>query len=1010
MRPRLKKGGASPPFFGKKSRNEKKMFPKSAAEISRSGSNSLAANFEKNVIPRATEAAKFVGALASAIDPAAHKLRAQSDTEYNSNGELASIGEFFNPLQFVSDEESKIIRPDENPEKCGTFTLRDGYFGFAIAVAPSLFGMGDGAANAVAEILNECYDPTAKLQILTYTSPDISNFTEPARLQIKKNSQIAWAVGNFLPDYYQMCAVRDTAGRETQFPYHDRIVILSYRAKPNAFVGEIEDGVVTKKLFERMADLRRKACSSLSGAGFGCSPMGPKQLIRAMSTMINRGKNASWLKPGGCEYDLQMHICDQIADPGVEVSIQRLNKKMQYIEKNEPGRNEAISVLRVKSYDIEVDQRYANFLSGDVWAPPRVEQKAYYNPNLITTTFSFANQKMSTKKAKGNRWVHLFNETFSKMRRLAKESQDGINEIENTLDQIERGETYVDIATTIVIFSTKDRVETDTENTLKLFNQSRNPDSKVKTEIVRTSNDIDHFLHALPFGSCERYQKSHFNRSAFHLCTSRVAGWFAPLCGDYSGFPSNYTEAGILCTGRSGQMGLIDYHVGDSEPNALVMGSSGAGKSFCVTHFILASLARNFLIRLIEEGGSSKRATKVLEGEYIDIEEHNRVFSFNPFLSLKGIEIPKKYNPNDYKGVGGENKKHVEYSNIIESIIAQVIIMCTPPSGSQGQGKKVSLSDRQQAIIRSVVPSVAREKRQKAHLDDIVEALHKFRLPGTEDRPNEDAQFLALALEPYCGDGHLAHWFSSDDGISWENQLVGFDLKSLSNLPQLKAVVLINICLAIFTEISDKKLVGTKKLIIIDEGWALIKDEGMVEFVEKLFRQIRKHGGSIVIATQSVADILDSPACNAIMTNAQKKYFLWHNLDNQSIVKSKDVLGDAEDNPTAGMLYKYLQGIEVEKNARYKYSEILIYLGQSQTGGAIRFSLPQFFRYLYATDDDTVSKMNEISKRYEKSGMSHSDIFVKTLEELGMDDEVSEIRLLKYWIDLAKVEFSKMEQ
>ncbi len=64
------------------------------------------------------------------------------------------------------------------------------------------------------------------------------------------------------------------------------------------------------------------------------------------------------------------------------------------------------------------------------------------------------------------------------------------------------------------------------------------------------------------------------------------------------------------------------------------------------------------------------------------------------------------------------------------------------------------------------------------------------------------------------------------------------------------------------------------KIIVLDEGWALFRDEATAESVEELARRARKYNVIIIMATQNVGDILRHRHALALFNNCDTKIFL----------------------------------------------------------------------------------------------------------------------------------------
>ncbi len=78
----------------------------------------------------------------------------------------------------------------------------------------------------------------------------------------------------------------------------------------------------------------------------------------------------------------------------------------------------------------------------------------------------------------------------------------------------------------------------------------------------------------------------------------------------------------------------------------------------------------------------------------------------------------------------------------------------------------------------------------------------------------------------------------------------------------------------------------TPKFIILDEGWALFKDDSTGESVEELARRARKYNVTIILATQNIEDILKHPHALTLFNNSDTKIFLQHKSSEKNALTS----------------------------------------------------------------------------------------------------------------------------
>ena len=102
---------------------------------------------------------------------------------------------------------------------------------------------------------------------------------------------------------------------------------------------------------------------------------------------------------------------------------------------------------------------------------------------------------------------------------------------------------------------------------------------------------------------------------------------FIPLYGPRKG------DENPVILFRNRMNGLISYDPFDSKLNnynCLVTGSSGSGKSFLNNCILLQEMARGLRVFVIDIGGSYKKLTEALEGQYIEMDLSEK-YKINPF-------------------------------------------------------------------------------------------------------------------------------------------------------------------------------------------------------------------------------------------------------------------------------------------------------------------------------------------------------------------------------------------
>ncbi|MBK8284307.1 MAG: type IV secretion system protein TraC, partial [Ahniella sp.] len=118
---------------------------------------------------------------------------------------------------------------------------------------------------------------------------------------------------------------------------------------------------------------------------------------------------------------------------------------------------------------------------------------------------------------------------------------------------------------------------------------------------------------------------------------------------------------------------------------------------------------------------------------------------------------------------------------------------------------------------------------------------------------------LATQLHPFTTAGAYGSYFNGPNTLDLGNPLSVYEVQALEHREALQRVVLLQLMYQINAEIYHGD-VGVPKMLLIDEAWAMVSKPEMAAFIFSFYRRIRKHGGSVGIITQSVADLYETSA------------------------------------------------------------------------------------------------------------------------------------------------------
>jgi type IV secretion/conjugal transfer VirB4 family ATPase len=130
------------------------------------------------------------------------------------------------------------------------------------------------------------------------------------------------------------------------------------------------------------------------------------------------------------------------------------------------------------------------------------------------------------------------------------------------------------------------------------------------------------------------------------------------------------------------------------------------------------------------------------------------------------------------------------------------------------------------------------------------------------------SNLLKRALQPYCLDGPYGRLLDSETERLGDAFVQAFETEGLIGTGAAPAV------LAYLFHRIEGLLDGRPTLLIIDEGWLALDDEGFAGQLREWLKTLRKKNASVIFATQSLSDIDGSAIAPAIIESCPTRLFL----------------------------------------------------------------------------------------------------------------------------------------
>jgi type IV secretion system protein VirB4 len=129
---------------------------------------------------------------------------------------------------------------------------------------------------------------------------------------------------------------------------------------------------------------------------------------------------------------------------------------------------------------------------------------------------------------------------------------------------------------------------------------------------------------------------------------------------------------------------------------------------------------------------------------------------------------------------------------------------------------------------------------------------------------------LRDGLTPYSLAGPLGRFVDADRDVLLDGDLVTFELETLMGMGPN---VIIPVLTYLFHRI-EQRLDGRPTLIVIDEAWVVLANGVFGAKLEEWLRTLRKKNAAVVLATQGLSEIANSPYRDVILESCPTKLYL----------------------------------------------------------------------------------------------------------------------------------------
>ena len=280
-------------------------------------------------------------------------------------------------------------------------------------------------------------------------------------------------------------------------------------------------------------------------------------------------------------------------------------------------------------------------------------------------------------------------------------------------------------------------------------------------------------------------------------------------------------------------------------PNALILGTPGSGKSFSAKR----EIANSFL---------------VTDDDIIISDPESE---YSPLVARFGGQVIRISPTSDqYINPMDINMNYSDDDNPIALKADFILSLCELIVGNK---------DGLRPVEKTVIDRCIRQIYQKY-----------FENPGPENMPilgdlyqallaQEEAKHVATALEIYVS-GSL-NVFNHRTNVELTNRLVCYDIKDLGK--QLKKIGMLVVQDQVWGRVTENRIQGRSTRYYMDEMHLLLREDQTAAYTVEIWKRFRKWGGIPTGITQNVKDLLASKEVENIFENSDFIYML-----NQAVV------------------------------------------------------------------------------------------------------------------------------
>lgn len=386
--------------------------------------------------------------------------------------------------------------------------------------------------------------------------------------------------------------------------------------------------------------------------------------------------------------------------------------------------------------------------------------------------------------------------------------------------------------------------------------------------------------------------------------------------------------------------------------NKFVLGPSGSGKSFFMNTFVQQSNYQDTDIVIVDTGHSYSGLCSYVGGRYIQYSEDEPI-TMNPFKI-------------------SQSELNEEKRDFLKSLIA---LLWKGSAGSITPAENVALGD----IIRGYYEAYFVETPPftanfNSFYEFSIKRIEKIRKDNSIPLDVESYRYVLKQF--YKGGVYDRILNNESDSTLFEDNFIVFEIDNIKDNPVLFPITTLIIMDVFLQKMRVKK---GRKSLIIEEAWKAIASPMMAEYIQYVYKTVRKWNGEAILVTQELDDIIGNDIIqNSVINNSDTIILLDQAKFLQNYDEVAEVLSLNEIEQNKIFTINQLDN----KEGRSRFMEVYIKRGRVGDVYGVEVSIEQ---YLIFTTERKEKDAVQVYFKQEGNYKDAVNAFIKDLGESNMN-------------------------